>query len=155
MRRALIFPLIAAMALAGCATAGPKEGAGTVIGGASGAILGAQVGHGSGRLVAVAIGTLAGAVIGQEIGKSLDRADRLAMEQSTQRALEYNRTDQPAPWHNPDSGHRGSTTPRRTYRTAEGSYCREYQQTVIIGGEEHEAYGTACRQPDGSWKIVK
>lgn len=28
---------------------------------------------------------------------------------------------------------------------------REYQTVVIIGGEEHEAYGTACLQPDGSW----
>jgi len=25
---------------------------------------------------------------------------------------------------------------------------------VIVGGQEEQAYGTACRQPDGSWKIV-
>lgn len=155
MRRGIIILLILALALPGCASMGPKEGAGTVIGGASGAILGAQVGSGRGRLLGVAVGTLAGALIGQEIGKSLDRADRVAMEASTQRALEYNKTDEPASWHNPDTGHRGATTPRKTYKTAEGRYCREYQQTVIIGGEEHQAYGTACRQPDGSWKIVK
>ena len=28
---------------------------------------------------------------------------------------------------------------------------REYQTTIIIGGEEMDAYGTACLQPDGSW----
>lgn len=28
---------------------------------------------------------------------------------------------------------------------------REYQSTVIVGGREVEAYGTACLQPDGSW----
>ena len=28
---------------------------------------------------------------------------------------------------------------------------REYQTVVIIGGQEREAYGTACLQPDGSW----
>ncbi|MGD8325837.1 MAG: hypothetical protein PVF65_02880, partial [Sphingomonadales bacterium] len=28
---------------------------------------------------------------------------------------------------------------------------REYQSVVIIGGQEQEAYGTACLQPDGSW----
>ncbi|MBI5419046.1 MAG: glycine zipper 2TM domain-containing protein [Deltaproteobacteria bacterium] len=155
MRRGVIFPVVLAFVFSGCATMGPKEQAGTVIGGAGGALIGSQVGGGSGRLVGVAIGTLAGALIGQEIGKSLDRADRQAMESSAQRALEYNKTNEPSTWHNPDSGHRGSTTPRRTYRTAEGRYCREYQQTVIIGGEEHQAYGTACRQPDGSWKIVK
>ncbi|MDX1697104.1 MAG: hypothetical protein R3308_02410 [Thiohalobacterales bacterium] len=29
---------------------------------------------------------------------------------------------------------------------------REYQTTVIVGGREVDAYGTACLQPDGSWK---
>lgn len=28
---------------------------------------------------------------------------------------------------------------------------REYQMVVIIGGEEKNAYGTACLQADGSW----
>lgn len=28
---------------------------------------------------------------------------------------------------------------------------REYQTTIIIGGEEKEAYGDACLQPDGAW----
>ncbi len=28
---------------------------------------------------------------------------------------------------------------------------REYQMTVIVGGKEAQAYGTACLQPDGSW----
>lgn len=154
-RKLLVFPLVLALALPGCATMGPKEQAGTVIGGAGGAVLGAQVGGGRGRLVGVAIGTLAGALIGQEVGRSLDAADRAAMESSAQRALEYNRTGEPSTWHNPDSGNRGAITPRRTYQTAQGRYCREYQQTVFIGGEEHEAYGTACRQPDGSWEIVK
>lgn len=30
---------------------------------------------------------------------------------------------------------------------------REYQTTVVVGGEEVEAYGTACLQPDGAWKF--
>lgn len=29
---------------------------------------------------------------------------------------------------------------------------REYQTKVIIDGKEVEAYGTACLQPDGSWR---
>ena len=29
---------------------------------------------------------------------------------------------------------------------------REYQTTVIVGGKEVDAYGTACLQPDGSWR---
>jgi surface antigen len=33
-------------------------------------------------------------------------------------------------------------------------YCREFQQQAAIGGEIREVYGTACRQPDGSWQVV-
>ena len=31
--------------------------------------------------------------------------------------------------------------------------CREYQTTITIGGKPQKAYGRACRQPDGTWKI--
>lgn len=33
-------------------------------------------------------------------------------------------------------------------------YCREYTRTVYIGNRQQEAYGTACLQPNGDWKIV-
>jgi len=33
-------------------------------------------------------------------------------------------------------------------------YCREYQKTVIIGGQPQPGFGTACMQPDGSWKAI-
>lgn len=79
MRKGLFLLLILAITSYGCATTmGPKETGGTVIGGVGGAIIGSQVGGGAGRLVGVAIGTLAGALIGQEVGRSLDKADRLA-----------------------------------------------------------------------------
>jgi len=35
-----------------------------------------------------------------------------------------------------------------------GRYCREFQQEVKIGGVKERAYGTACRNPDGSWEVV-
>ena len=31
-----------------------------------------------------------------------------------------------------------------------GQQCREYQRTVTIDGKTETAYGTACRQPDGT-----
>ena len=37
---------------------------------------------------------------------------------------------------------------------APSTYCREYTSTATVGGRPVETYGTACRQPDGSWKIV-
>lgn len=156
MRNKLFPLLILVITLQGCATPmGPKETGGTFVGGVGGAIIGSQVGGGTGRLVGVAIGTLAGALIGQEVGRSLDRADRLAMENSAQQALEYNQAHHSSAWRNPDSGHSGTITPTRTYKEPEGRYCREYTQTVMIGGEQHKAYGRACRRPDGTWEIVK
>ncbi|HZD26388.1 MAG TPA: hypothetical protein VE631_09030 [Alphaproteobacteria bacterium] len=32
--------------------------------------------------------------------------------------------------------------------------CREYGNTVTIGGKPQRVTGTACRQPDGSWKVI-
>jgi hypothetical protein len=32
--------------------------------------------------------------------------------------------------------------------------CREYSSTQIIGGSPQQVFGTACQQPDGSWRIV-
>jgi surface antigen len=134
---------------------GPKETGGTLIGAGTGALIGSQIGGGRGSLVAVAVGTLAGALLGQEVGRSLDRADQIAMQQNAQYALEYTPTRQSTSWRNPDSGNYGSITPIETYQAPSGQYCREYLQTVIIGGQQQQAYGTACRQPDGSWQITR
>ncbi len=146
---------VVVIAFAACSqNAGNKEIGGTLIGAAAGGLLGAQVGRGKGQLAAVAVGALLGAWAGNEIGKSLDRADRLAMQNTTQNALETGRSRDPVSWRNPDSGHYGTVTPQPAYQTPQGGYCREYQQTVNIGGRTEQAYGTACRQSDGSWKVV-
>ncbi len=146
---------LAALALAGCSeTVGRKQGLGTLLGAVAGGVAGSQVGDGRGQLVATGVGTLLGAMIGSEIGKSLDRADRLAMQHETQNTLETAPAGTTNTWHNPDSGNSGTVTPTDTYRQSDGTYCREFQQTVTVGGKTQEAYGTACRQPDGSWQII-
>jgi hypothetical protein len=40
------------------------------------------------------------------------------------------------------------------YRAPSGQYCREYQSTVTVGGQPQPSYGTACLQPDGTWRVV-
>jgi len=45
--------------------------------------------------------------------------------------------------------------PAPQYSYGTGSSClqeREYQTKVIVGGKQVDAYGTACLQPDGSWR---
>lgn len=144
----------AASVLTACTDMGPKESTGTLIGAGAGAVVGGQVGGGEGRLVGVAVGTLLGALLGGEIGRSMDRADQAAAQQAYEQAqtAPINRT---ITWDNPDNGHYGTVTPVREGTSSVGEYCREFQQTVTIGGREERAYGVACQQPDGSWKIVQ
>jgi len=142
------------LGLAGCQEAGQKQTLGTLLGAVSGAVAGAQVGKGKGRIAAVAAGTLLGSLLGGSIGKSLDNADRIAMQQTTQQTLESSPSGKTVTWKNPDSGHSGTVTPQPSYKNSTGEYCREYQQSVTVNGKTERAYGTACRQPDGSWKIV-
>lgn len=132
-----------------------KSDMGTVGGAALGAIAGSNVGSGKGRIAAIAVGTLLGAGVGREVGASLDRADMTYYNSTQQRALETAQPGQTLPWNNSQSGNSGSFTPSNYYQTAEGTYCREFQQTVNVGGKSQQAYGEACRQPDGTWKIVQ
>ena len=143
--------------LAGCTTFDPqrqpKQTAGTVLGAIGGGLLGAQVGDGAGQLAATAAGTLAGTWLGSEIGASLDRADRLYAQQATYTALERNPTGTASTWRNPDTGLYGAVTPTRTYETAERDR-RDFEQTVVIDGQEETVYATAYREPDGSWRAL-
>jgi hypothetical protein len=38
---------------------------------------------------------------------------------------------------------------------APGQQCREYQSTAMINGQPQQTVGTACLQPDGTWRIVR
>ena len=146
---------LAALALAACSeTTGQKQTLGALLGAVAGGVAGAQVGDGRGKLVATGVGAVLGALIGSEIGESLDRADQLALQHTTQESLETAPSGTTSSWHNPDSGNRGTVTPIETYQLNDGTYCREFTQTVTIGNRTEEAYGTACRQPDGSWQII-
>lgn len=156
MKKMQILSAFAAiLILAGCQTAnwGDKQTLGTGVGAVTGGLLGSQVGSGSGRLWATGAGVLLGAFLGSEIGASLDAADRIQMQQAQRDAYD-SPIGETISWNNPDSGNSGSYTPVRDGTTNSGRYCREYQQTVVIQGQEQQAYGTACQSPDGSWEIM-
>lgn len=135
------------LAFSGCATEPTKQDAGMIIGGILGGVLGSQVGHGDGTTAAIIIGTLLGGAIGGSVGKSMDDTDRL----KTAHALETVRTGVPSQWRNPDTGNSYAVIPTKTYETNSGP-CREYTIDAMVGGKPEKVYGTACRQPDGSWK---
>lgn len=153
MQFRFILPLAAALALSACTTGGPKQTMGALGGAVAGGVVGAQFGKGTGNLVATGVGTLLGAFVGAEVGASLDKADQTYHQQASQRA--YNSPiGEKVSWNNPQSGNSGSITPLRDGYTSSGLYCREFQQNIIVGGRTEQAYGTACRQPDGAWRLV-
>jgi surface antigen len=123
---------------------------GAALGGAAGGLIASEVSHGKNRPAAIAGGALLGILLGGSIGNAIDQLDERCVGQ----VLEHAGSDQTVTWRNRDSGASYQVTPTRTWEEEEGRYCREYTTTVRIGGKPQQAYGTACRQPDGSWERV-
>jgi surface antigen len=141
------------IALFTVACEGPKQTVGGLGGAALGGLLGSQFGSGKGKLATTGAGVLIGALVGSQIGKGLDQVDRMKANQAISQA-QTAPLGEPIAWNNPESGNSGTVTPVRDGTTSSGAYCREFQQTITVGGKTQDAYGTACRQPDGSWQIV-
>jgi Surface antigen len=157
MNHIKLLVLIAALALTSCASQshrGEREVTGGLVGAALGGLLGAQFGSGSGQLAGAAAGVLIGALLGSEIGHSMDEIDRMRANEAVVQAHSAPLGEQ-ITWNNPESGHYGSVTPTRDGTSESGNYCREFYETVSIGGKTEDAYGIACQQPDGSWRIVQ
>lgn len=133
------------LSLAACAT---HEQTGALTGAGVGAATGSALTRGS--VVGTLLGAFIGAAVGAEIGRQMDEADR----RHAAYALEHNPTNQPARWVNPDTGYEYTFTPTRTYQGGQGP-CREFVMNALIGGQPEQVYGTACRQPDGSWQILQ
>jgi surface antigen len=126
-----------------------RELLGGLLGAAGGGLAGAQIGDGRGQLAAVAAGTVLGYLLGSNIGRSMDQVDAACVA----RALEHADDGQDIVWDNPTQAARYEVTPTRTYQRGDGRYCREYTSSAIVNGREQTVYGTACRQPDGSWEL--
>lgn len=155
LRGTLAVTLLAMTAACSNQGNGEKEFWGTIIGGVAGGLIGSELGgRGDSGKVGAALGAVAGAAIGNQVGRDLDRADRTALAQAQQRAFETAPSGTRTEWYNPDTGNRGWVEPQPAYQEETGRYCREYTQTIYVGGEPETGYGTACRMPDGSWKIT-
>jgi len=147
----MLVGLVSLPLVSGCAT---KMETGTVVGALTGGALAYGLGQdSSNKELWTVLGIGLGAMVGQNIGQQLDERDRMLMGQTFNHTMEKAPINSVGKWENPDSGHGGSVTPTKTYTTTEGTPCREFTQTVTIGGQTEQAYGTACRQADGSWKI--
>jgi surface antigen len=131
-----------------------KTTGGALVGAAAGGLVGSQFGGGAGKGALTVVGVLAGAFVGSQVGRSLDENDLAYARRSQQQAFEAGRSGEPVAWRNPDTGASGTIVPRPAVE-ANGTQCREFQQNITVGGRTQQGYGTACRQPDGSWQVVQ
>jgi len=119
---------------------------------AAGAVAGGLLAHaafGNSGVAGAIGGALVGGIVGNQIGNYMDRRD----EENMQKAVATVPVGQQAQWTN-NKGTEYTVRPVKNYRSASNQYCREYQTTVTVDGKSQKAYGKACRQPDGAWKLV-
>ena len=91
--------------------------------------------------------TALGLFIVNELSESQQRAHEDALARATTA-----RVGDQITWN--QSGYRGNVVVTREGHTTDGRPCREFQQEVMISGKREQAYGTACMQPDGAWKVT-
>jgi surface antigen len=123
---------------------------GGLLGGATGALIGSRLAKGDDRAAAIIGGTIIGLIVGGSIGRSMDEVDQNCVGQT----LEHAPDGETIYWNNQQADTQYQVTPVKTYQVNDGRYCREYQTTSVIGGRAQQTYGTACRQPDGSWELI-
>jgi surface antigen len=153
MRNAIVAVALC-LGLAACGPEGPsKADTGTVVGAVAGGVIGNQFARGGGRVAATVAGAFIGGVVGSEIGRSMDREDRRLAREAELEALDRGPSGVGRPWRNPDTGRYGEVIPEQPYRRG-GLDCRDYVHTVYIDGRPQAMRGTACRNPDGTWRAV-
>ena len=136
---------VSLLVLSGCASQQQK---GTIVGGITGALIGSLIGDGRGQNVAIAAGAIAGSLIGSSIGQRFDEQDQGRIAYSMERK-------QRSSWTNSMTGHRHTVMPSPTPApSSSNQQCREFTVDTEIGNRTESVYGTACRQHDGSWKII-
>lgn len=70
---------------------------------------------------------------------------------AVQQALEHRQTGDRETWSVAGVGS-GSVSPRRTWRSKSGHWCREFQETLrLANGRSSTAVGVRCRSDEGRW----
>lgn len=83
---------------------------------------------------------------------ALDDTDLALATTTLQDSLESAPNGSTADWINPASGHRGSITPTATLVTDTGSFCRRYDEALMLAdGRTTTLDNTACRDAEGRW----
>jgi surface antigen len=142
-RAAIVVGLAAALVTAGCASSGPNERGGTILGAGGGGLVGAVVGGWQGAV----IGAVAGGIVGNLIGRDMDDRERRRAEEASYIAARENRR---ATWGDRD-GTNGYTEPVGDYYMRNGQTCHDYLQYMRKNGRDYTDRISICRSPNGSF----
>ena len=133
---------------------------GGLLGGAAGAGLGAAFGGGKGAAIGGVSGLLLGALAGNTIGREKRYSRPPAQGYYAPPPAGYTAYQQPtyAPAYGGATAYVPPPAPPVVVAPQapaySANYCRDFNQKIVIDGVERNAYGKACLQPDGSWRIV-
>lgn len=128
---------------------------GTAIGALLGGVTGNQFGKGSGNDAATVVGALIGGFAGNYLTRQIRCDDRPYAQDTYYDAYQYGSNGRQYEWRNPRSGNYGYVTPTSWYENGRGDDCREFRQTIYVDGRRETATGTACRNANGTWRIVQ
>jgi surface antigen len=139
-----------------------------LFGGLIGGGMGAGIGYAAGKSKGAAIGGILGLGLGAIIAAAANEDDRRynrhvsyappppayapppvytpAPYDPAYRPGAYQPPYQPAPVYGQHGPYAGAQ-----YSQA---YCREYNGTIYVNGNRYPSHGTACLQPDGTWRTV-
>lgn len=143
------------VSLMGCTEGGGpnREAIGGLSGAVVGGLVGDQVGGGTGRVLATGAGVLIGTLIGSDVGRQLDEVDRMRAEQAFRQSLNAP-VGQIMAWQNLSTGHSGTFVVTRETSNSRGQLCRQFRHTTTVGGRNMAGAGTACLEPNGSWRVL-
>lgn len=146
----IVAAALALALLAACESQPSKEDIGMATGAVLGGVLGHQIGGGSGKTVATIGGAALGAFVGSRVGRNMDRNDQA----HATHALDKSGDGESTTWRNEETGVSYSVTPTHTYQGDAGGQCRTFTSVAQIDGRDEVIHGTACREPDGTWKTL-
>ena len=121
------------------------------LGGLSGLLV---AGHFTGAALPNIAGAVSGTAIGWKVGSLMYDEEKEAHAKAVKFAAD-SRTEKEYAWINPETDSEGAVIAAEyTHATAYGDKCRKIEATFKTIDDARMEQRTACRQADGSWKIV-
>jgi len=83
--------------------------------------------------------------------EQLSEEDVRLADDTLQKALEVAVSGVTFTWENTANGHAGTVTPKSSFQTGSGQFCRDYVETITIGSRTELYKNSACKSENGQW----